>query len=341
MQSQIREIISLKRYNTFGIDTTARYFATFDSADQLEPLFNAARQLDTKLELVMGEGSNILLTQQINGLVLKNEVGGIHEVDTDDQNVYLKAGAGINWHSFVLHCVANNYAGVENLALIPGSVGAAPMQNIGAYGVELKDVFHELDAYHIEDKQTRVFTLEECGFGYRDSVFKNKYKGQFIITAVTFRLNKTAVLNTSYGAIETELKKMGVTSPGIKSVAEAVCSIRRSKLPDWKVLGNAGSFFKNPQITTDEFKALQESNPGVIGFPLPGDKVKLAAGWLIEQCGWKGFRQGDAGCFALQALVLVNYGSASGAEIYNLSSEIIDSVKNAFGVTLEREVNII
>ena len=341
MQPQIRENISLKRYNTFGIDTTARYFAAFNASGQLEPVLNAARQLDTKLELVVGEGSNILLTQDIDGLVLKNEIGGIEEVGADEHHVYLKAGAGVNWHSFVLYCLANNYAGVENLALIPGSVGASPMQNIGAYGVELKDVFYELDAYHLQDKQTRIFTLDECGFGYRDSVFKNKYKGQFIITAVTYRLHKKQVLNTSYGAIGTELKKMGVTAPDIKSVAEAVCTIRRSKLPDWKVLGNAGSFFKNPQISVDDFKALQESNPGIIGFPVRGEKVKLAAGWLIEQCGWKGFRRGDAGCFSHQALVLVNYGAASGADIYQLSSEIIDSVKEAFGMILEREVNAI
>ncbi|MEJ7911834.1 MAG: UDP-N-acetylmuramate dehydrogenase, partial [Chitinophagaceae bacterium] len=325
----------------FGIDTRARYFAAFDSVSQLEHIMDAAKQLDTKLDLIVGEGSNILLTQNIGGLVLKNDTGGIHEVNADEQHIYLKAGGGVNWHSFVLYCVEHNYAGVENLALIPGSVGASPMQNIGAYGVELKDIFYELEAYHIQDKQTRVFTLEECGFGYRDSVFKNKYKGQFIITSVTYRLNKIAVLNTSYGAIEIELEKMGVTSPGIDAVARAVSTIRRSKLPDWKVLGNAGSFFKNPQISLDDFRALQQTNPGVIGFPLPGERIKLAAGWLIEQCGWKGYRNGDAGCFLNQALVLVNYGAASGTDIYNLSSEIIESVKQAFGVTLEREVNII
>ena len=277
----------------------------------------------------------------MDGIVLKNEIKGIEIIDEDDDFIYVKAGAGLNWHEFVLHCLRNNYAGVENLSLIPGNVGASPMQNIGAYGVEIKDVFHELEAYHINEKMLKIFSLDECEFGYRESVFKRKYKNEFVIASVSFRLRKIPVFNTSYGAIQQELEKMGVKELNIQAISQAVVNIRSSKLPDWKEIGNAGSFFKNPQIPRQEFHELKQIFPEIIGFPLGDEYTKLAAGWLIEQCGWKGYRKGDAGCYEKQALVLVNYGKATGQQIFELSEEIIQSVKKNFGVTLEREVNII
>ena len=336
----LQENISLRPYNTFGIDVRARYFASFESLTELEEALNYKLQT-TNHKLVLGGGSNILLTKDFDGIVLKNEMKGIEVVKEDEQHVYVKAGAGENWHEFVLYCVRNNYAGVENLSLIPGNVGASPMQNIGAYGVEIKDVFYELEAYHKADKVVKTFTLEECAFGYRESVFKNKYKGQFVITSVTYRLNKKPSFNTSYGAIKQELERMGVKDLSIQAVSRAVINIRTSKLPDPKEVGNAGSFFKNPIISNRQFLELKKAFPEVVAFPSGADHTKLAAGWLIEKCGWKGYRKGDAGCYPKQALVLVNYGTASGKEIYELSEEIIRSVQGTFGVILEREVNII
>jgi UDP-N-acetylmuramate dehydrogenase len=240
-----------------------------------------------------------------------------------------------------LHCVNNNWAGIENLSLIPGNVGASPMQNIGAYGVEIKDVFYELEAFHLKEKKIIKFTAKDCEFGYRESVFKRKYKDEFVITNVTYRLNKKPTFNISYGAIEQELAKMNATELNIKAISQAVINIRSSKLPDPSVIGNAGSFFKNPEISNDQFLTLNSKFPTIVGYPLTNGNVKLAAGWLIEQCGWKGYRKDDAGCYDKQALVLVNYGNAKGNEIYNLSEEILQSVKSKFGVELEREVNII
>jgi UDP-N-acetylmuramate dehydrogenase len=258
----------------------------------------------------------------------------------DADYVYVKAGAGENWHGLVTHCIEKGYGGLENLSLIPGCVGASPMQNIGAYGVEIKDVFAGLQAYHIYDKTTVEFLLDDCAFGYRESVFKGKYKGKFVITSVTYRLRKQPVFNTSYGAIEQELQKMGVQQLSVKAISQAVINIRTSKLPDPAVIGNAGSFFKNPQVPQHQFDELKHAYPAVPGYPVEGG-VKVAAGWLIEQCGWKGYRQGDAGVHAKQALVLVNYGNAAGQEIYELSGSIIESVQTRFGILLEREVNII
>jgi UDP-N-acetylmuramate dehydrogenase len=339
---EIQNNISLKRHNTFGIDAQAEYFAAFHSVENLRELLEG--KVVAKYgapSLVLGGGSNILLTGNVKGLVLKNDIPGIEKIDEDEQVVFIKVGAGVAWHQFVLYCLDHNYAGVENLALIPGSVGASPMQNIGAYGVEVKDVFNSLEAMHITEKKHILFDKEACGFGYRESVFKNKFRGQFIITAVTYRLNKVPVFNTSYGAIEAELQQMGVQSPSIQAVAAAVMNIRRSKLPDPAVIGNAGSFFKNPEISQEQFAQLQLQFPAIIGYGLPSGNTKLAAGWMIEQCGWKGYRQGDAGCHARQALVLVNYGNATGAQVYALSESIIDSVEKKFGVRLEREVNIV
>lgn len=336
---QIRDNISLQPYNTFGIQANARYFAPFETVDELTELLNYKLPATTP-RLILGGGSNILLTKDFDGLVLKNEVGGIEVVKEDEEYIYVKAGAGINWHEFVLHCIGKNYAGVENLSLIPGNCGASPMQNIGAYGVEIKDVFHELEAFHIDDQVAKTFSLEECEFGYRESVFKRQFKGQFVITSVTYRLRKHPVFNTSYGAINQELERMGVRELSIQAISQAVINIRTSKLPDWREVGNAGSFFKNPQVSNAKYSALKQTFPTIVGYP-QGSGTKLAAGWLIEQCGWKGYRKGDAGCYPKQALVLVNYGKASGGEVYAISEEILQSVIEKFGVTLEREVNII
>jgi UDP-N-acetylmuramate dehydrogenase len=336
----IQENVSLKSYNTFGIDAIAKYFASFNSLTELEEILNSKLQTPNP-KLILGGGSNILLTKNFDGIVLKNEVKGIEVIKEDDGHVYVKAGAGENWHQFVLYCVENNYAGVENLSLIPGNVGASPMQNIGAYGVEIKDVFYELEAFHKRDGVVQKFSLRDCEFGYRESVFKNKYKGQFVITSVTYRLNKKLSFNTSYGAIEQELGKMGVKELSIQTISQAVINIRTSKLPDPKEVGNAGSFFKNPIISNEQYLELKENFPGIVAFPSGNHHTKLAAGWLIEQCGWKGYRKGDAGCYPKQALVLVNYGKATGEEIFDLSEEIIESVKKTYGVILEREVNIV
>ncbi|MES2431623.1 MAG: UDP-N-acetylmuramate dehydrogenase [Bacteroidota bacterium] len=334
----IEQNISLKKYNTFGIDAKAKYFSTFNTVDELTELLEFDQN---SKRLILGGGSNILLTQNFDGLVLKNDLIGIEKINKDDQYVYVKAGAGVNWHQFVLHCIDNDFCGVENLSLIPGNVGASPMQNIGAYGVEIKDVFYELEAFDLTAKKNVKFNLTDCEFGYRESVFKRKYKDQFVITAVTYRLNKKPVFNTSYGAIEQELEKMGVKELSIKAISDAVINIRSSKLPNPAEIGNAGSFFKNPEINNEQFATLKEQYPNMVGYDLENGNVKLAAGWLIEQCGWKGFREGDAGCHAKQALVLVNYGNANGNEIYSLSEKILTSVNEKFNVILEREVNII
>ncbi|HUS01208.1 MAG TPA: UDP-N-acetylmuramate dehydrogenase [Chitinophagaceae bacterium] len=334
---QVQQNYPLKKYNTFAIEAYAKYFGAFSSIDDLAFLLNTYSLEPT---LILGGGSNILFTKNFDGLVLKNQIGGINTVHEDEDHLYVKAGAGENWHELVMHCIHNNIAGVENLSLIPGNVGASPMQNIGAYGVEIKDVFHSLDAFHLADKRIVNFTLKDCEFGYRDSVFKKKYKDQFVILNVTYRLNKQPQYNISYGAIKEELEKMGVKELSIRSVSQAVINIRTSKLPDPAVIGNAGSFFKNPEVTIHEFHELKRIHPDIVGYDLPVGKVKLAAAWLIEECGWKGFRRGDAGCHEKQALVLVNYSHASGKEIYALSSDIKQSVKEKFNVELEREVNI-
>lgn len=334
----LQENISLKPFNTFGIDARARYFGSFEDTEVLEELLAHDPGLKT---LILGGGSNLLFTGDYDGLVLKNEVKGITELHEDRDYVYVKAGAGENWHQFVLYCIAKNWSGVENLSLIPGNVGASPMQNIGAYGVEIDDVFWSLEAWHIQDKKLVTFTPGDCEFGYRESVFKRKYKDQFVIMNVTYRLRKHPVFNTSYGAIEQELEKMGVKELSVKAISDAVISIRTSKLPDPKEIGNAGSFFKNPAVTAEEYQQLKLRFENIVGYQNLDGTYKLAAGWLIEQCGWKGYRKGDAGCHAKQALVLVNYGQATGREIYDLSEEILLSVKEKFGVLLEREVNII
>jgi len=335
---QIQENFPLKKYNTFGIDVLARYFSTFTSASELKSLLDDSKNI---AHMILGGGSNILFTKDFGGLLLKNDIPGITVVKEDQDHIYLEAGAGVNWHTFVMYCVDHNYGGVENLSLIPGNVGASPMQNIGAYGVEIKDVFYKLEAFHMQEKMTRIFTASDCEFGYRESAFKKKYRGMFAILSVTFRLSKNPVFNISYGAIEEQLKKMEVNKLTIKAISDAVINIRTSRLPDPALIGNAGSFFKNPEISKQELHELKQIDPAIPSYKINDDTFKIPAGWLIEQCGWKGYRKGDAGCYEKQALVLVNYGSAKGKEILDLSEEIKTSVQKKFRIVLEREVNTI
>ena len=335
----ISENTNIKQFNTFGIDVNASYFGTFSNVEELSPILS--RYADKEL-LVLGGGSNVLFTKyQFDGLVLVNKIKGFEVIEESDSSVIVRVGAGEVWHEFVLKCIENGFGGVENLSLIPGSVGASPMQNIGAYGVEIKDVFEKLEAYQIATGEIHTFTKENCKFGYRESVFKRDLRNQYIISTVYFRLTKNAVVNTSYGVIEAELTKMGISTPTIKDVSNAVIAIRSSKLPNPKEIGNAGSFFKNPVVPNSLLEIIQKEYPDVPNYPAEEGKVKLAAGWLIEQAGWKGKTFGHFGVHKLQALVLVNYGGATGPEIYDLSTNLIADVKSKFGVELEREVNII
>jgi UDP-N-acetylmuramate dehydrogenase len=318
---------------------SADQFARFDSIVDLQSLISRPEIINHPI-LVLGGGSNVLLTTDFKGTVLKNEIKGIECIHENEELIYVKVGGGEVWHDLVMYCVERGWGGIENLALIPGSVGAAPMQNIGAYGVEIQQVFHEADAISLTDGSLHHFNKEQCKFGYRESIFKHELKGNMVITHVTFVLSKNPRLNTGYGAIKEELSKLGIELPNIRDIAEAVIRIRMSKLPDPNVLGNAGSFFKNPEIDLKDFELLQTNYPDIVGYPLPDFKVKLAAGWLIEKAGWKGVRYGDAGCHEKQALVLVNHGHATGSEIFQLSEKIISSVHEKFGVILHREVNI-
>jgi UDP-N-acetylmuramate dehydrogenase len=333
--------VSLKPYNTFGIDVTARYFAEIKTESDLE----TARELTefmTLPRLILGGGSNVLFTRNFDGLVIKLNIQGISVVETDEQHVWIQAGAGVVWHDLVIYCVENNFAGMENLSLIPGTVGAAPMQNIGAYGVEIEQIFDSLTALHIETGKQQTFSHDDCQFGYRESVFKHVLKNQYIITSVTFRLNKQATFYTQYGAIQETLAQMNISDNAltIKTISDAVIQIRRSKLPDPAEIGNAGSFFKNPEILKSQFETLKINYPALPGYAVANpDCMKIPAGWLIEQAGWKGYRRGDAGVHAKQALVLVNYGRATGAEIITLAKEIQASVQAKFGVMLSPEVN--
>jgi len=334
----IQHNISLKPYNTFGIDLPAKTFAPFATVEELAELLSAKNEQENLM--VLGGGSNILLTQPFDGWVLQNSIPGIAIIKEDENYVWIRAGAGENWHGLVLHCIARNWGGVENLSLIPGCVGASPMQNIGAYGVEIKDVFESLEAWSLSDRNLVTFSISDCAFGYRESVFKRKLKNQFIITSVVFKLRKKPVFQTSYGAIQQELETMGISELSIKAISDAVIRIRQSKLPDPAVTGNAGSFFKNPEIELPHYLELKHSYPDLPGYPTKTDTTKVPAGWLIEKAGWKGYREGDAGVHSKQALVLVNYGKANGNEIYALSEKIVQSVKEKFGIVLEREVNI-
>lgn len=331
--------IELKPYNTFGIASTAREFAVFRSRSELHHLMETNRG---KNVFILGGGSNILLTQDMDALVLRNEIKGKVVANSTPDHVWINCGAGEVWHEFVVHCIENDWGGLENLSLIPGSVGASPMQNIGAYGVEIKDVFEELEAYHIPTGSVHTFNAEQCAFGYRESVFKRKLKGQYVILNVTFKLTqKDHQLKTSYGAIDQELAKQNIEQPTIQAVSQAVIAIRQSKLPDPRVLGNAGSFFKNPVVEKKVLETIQTSYPSVPFYPIDDNHVKVPAGWLIETAGWKGKTLDGYGVHKNQALVLVNYGEATGQQIFDLSTEILEDIKQKFGVELEREVNVL
>lgn len=331
---ELQHNVSLKNKNTFGLDVIAENLVVIDTASSLPELDGSSQRK------ILGGGSNILCTQTLKGQLLVNRIKGIELVEEDDTAVLLRVASGEVWHDFVLYAIHNGWSGVENLALIPGTVGAAPIQNIGAYGVEVKDIIESVTFWNWMDKSFHTFSNKECHFGYRDSIFKKELKDCFFITSVCFRLFKKAQLNTSYGAIEEELKQMNINHPQPKDVAQAVINIRSSKLPDPKVIGNAGSFFKNPTISVQQFLDLKKEHTGIPSYPINENLMKVPAGWLIEQCGWKGYRKGDAGVHEKQALVLVNYGKANGAEIWSLSGEIVASVQQRFGIELEREVQV-
>jgi UDP-N-acetylmuramate dehydrogenase len=339
MSLLLEENVSLKNFNTFGIDVSASIFANVTTETALQEILQSDVSKNKPL-LVLGGGSNILFTRNFTGLVLKISIPGIEVVESENE-VYVTAGAGIVWNELVMFAVQQGYAGLENLTLIPGTVGASPVQNIGAYGVELKDVFYSCTALAIADGSSRSFNIGDCQFGYRDSVFKRELKGQYIITSVTFKLSKNPKLNVQYGAIQAELEKRGIANPGIADISKVVSEIRVSKLPDPATIGNAGSFFKNPIVDRQTYERVKAQFPEVVSFPAGADAFKLAAGWLIEQCGFKGMVAGETGTWKNQALVLVNHGHATGAEVYSFSERIIETVDAKFGILLEREVNIL
>lgn len=328
---------SLLPYNTFRIDVKAKYFVEIERVEDLNELLKSEIFLSNK-RFVLGGGSNLLLTKDFEGLVIRLGIKGIKVCEEGD-DVFVEAGAAEVWNDFVQYNVNKGYAGLENLSLIPGTVGASPIQNIGAYGVEMKDCFYSLEAFHLSSGTIKKFNKEECKFAYRESVFKSELKDQYIITSVVFKLSKSPQLKLHYGAIEEELKKRNITQPSIRDVADVVADIRVSKLPDPSTIGNSGSFFKNPIIDESSFQTIHQKFPDIVHYPATEGKVKLAAGWLIEQCGWKGKQIGNAGTWKNQALVIVNHGNASGKEIYDFSELIIQSVFERFGVSLEREVN--
>lgn len=327
--------VSLKSFVTFGVEANCDHLY---KVEDIEELKLAAQYLDNPL--ILGGGSNVLPIGDIHRNVLKIELKGIEIEEEEGKDPLVHFGAGENWHSIVLWALDRNLGGIENLSLIPGTIGAAPMQNIGAYGVELESVFHQLEAIEIGTGNIRRFNKQACKFGYRDSVFKNEVKGQYIITGVTLKLTRDHILNTSYGAIQDILKDRGISKPSIHEVSDAVIAIRQSKLPDPAVIGNAGSFFKNPVITKQQFDIIKESHPALPGYPADTEHMKIPAGWLIENAGWKGKSLGNVGCYEKQALVLVNHGGATGAEVWSLATQIINSVEENFNIRLSPEVNI-
>ena len=336
---QVQENISLKPYNTFGIDAKAKFFCEINS---IEDLTEALRLEDYPDIFILSGGSNMLITKDIEALVIHINIKGITVIAEGENHVILKVMAGENWHQLVLWTLKHNYGGLENMSLIPGNTGTAPIQNIGAYGVELKDIFESCEAMEIAAKQIRTFSTDDCQFGYRDSYFKNEGKGKYVITSVNLRLTKNNHnLNTTYGAIEAQLEKDSVNDPSIKDISNAVIAIRQSKLPDPTELGNSGSFFKNPVVSKSEFEKFSTAHPEAPFYKVSEENYKIPAGWLIEQSGYKGKRFGDAGVHKNQALVLVNHGNATGEEVLNLAYEIINSVNKKFGILISPEVNII
>jgi UDP-N-acetylmuramate dehydrogenase len=336
---EILNNFSLKNYNTFGIEAKAKQFVAIHSVPELKSILE---QNKNQKKFILGGGSNMLLTKNIEALVIHIDLKGKKILKEDADFVWVESQAGENWHEFVLWTIDQNFGGLENMSLIPGNVGTTPVQNIGAYGTEIKDTFVSCDAINIENQETRTFTKEECNFGYRESIFKNEVKDEYIITSVVFKLTKqNHKINTSYGDITTELAKNNITTPSLKDVSNAVIAIRKSKLPDPAELGNSGSFFKNPILLKSDFEPIHQKFPEMRFFDISETEVKVPAGWLIEQAGLKGKRFGDAGIHKNQALVLVNYGGATGQEILNVSKTVQDTVFNTFGIHIEAEVNII
>jgi UDP-N-acetylmuramate dehydrogenase len=336
---KIRQNVSLKPYHTFGLDVNAKEFVELASVEDVQEAYRLG--FFQREHLILGGGSNILFTGHYPGLVLHNAIKGIHVLEETQSHVLLDIKSGENWHELVLHCVQKGWHGIENLSLIPGSVGAAPIQNIGAYGIEIKDVLESVEFFDLNDGKTVRLKNEACDFGYRDSVFKRSLKGKVFILSIRLKLLKKAQVNTSYGAISAILEERGIENPNLKDVSDAVISIRKQKLPDPKVLGNSGSFFKNPIVSKSLANSIQRKYPDVKIYPVSDTEVKVPAGWLIEKCGWKGKVVGQTGSHKNQALVLVNYGNASGAEVYQLAKDIIASVKEQFDIELVPEVNII
>jgi UDP-N-acetylmuramate dehydrogenase len=332
---QILSNVSLKPYNTFGLDATAEFFAVAENLDDVQDLSELSYA-----KRVLGGGSNILLTQSVSGLVVFNKLKGISIEREDEDHVVLNVQSGEVWHDLVQYAIARGWGGIENLALIPGTAGASPMQNIGAYGVEAKETIESVTYWDWQDQTFVTLKNEECFFGYRDSIFKHELKGRAFITEVSYRLNKKPVFNTTYGALEHELEHMGVHELSVKAIAQAVVNIRTSKLPDPKDIGNAGSFFKNPTLEISVYEQLRSKYEHIPHYKVSDDLVKVPAAWLIEQCGWKGYRDGDIGVHARQALVLVNYGNGRGNELWELSGKIVESVKERFDIELEREVQV-
>jgi|688.fasta_scaffold83244_3 UDP-N-acetylmuramate dehydrogenase len=336
---EIQNHFSLKNYNTFGIEAKAKQFVAVHSIEELKLVLSENK---TKKKFILGGGSNMLLTKDIDSLVIHIDLKGKKIIEENDDFVWVESQAGENWHEFVMWTIDNDFGGLENMSLIPGNVGTTPVQNIGAYGTEIKDTFVSCSAMKIDSMEMKSFENAECHFGYRESIFKNKVKDQFIITSVVYKLTKrNHKINISYGDISSELEKLNIKKPTLKDVSNAVISIRQSKLPDPKVLGNSGSFFKNPIVLKSEFEPIHKKFPEMKFYEISETEVKVPAGWLIEQAGFKGKRYGDAGIHKNQALVLVNYGNASGQDILNVSKEIQDTIFQKFGIFIEAEVNII
>lgn len=330
----------LLKLNTFGVDVKAKYFVSINTVNELIELTKTEVFKDLQL-LILGGGSNILFTKDFDGLVILNNIKGKEIIDQTQESIFLKIGAGENWHELVMYTVDNGWGGIENLSLIPGNTGTAPMQNIGAYGVEIKETFVELEALEISSGKIVKFNNSDCEFGYRESVFKNKMKNQYIIVNITLELKRNPVLNINYGDVKAILESQNINNPSIKQVSDAIISIRQSKLPDPKIIGNSGSFFKNPIVSLNQLELIKKKYPNVVNYKINENEFKIAAGWMIERAGWKGKKFNNYGVHEKQALVLVNYGLANGMEIFNLSEEIILDIKDKFGIKLEREVNII
>ena len=336
----IIENYPLLKLNTFGVDVKAKYFVSINTINELIEVTKTNVFKDLQL-LILGGGSNILFTKDFDGLVILNNIKGKEIIDQNQKSIFLKIGAGENWHELVMYCVDNGWGGIENLSLIPGNTGTAPMQNIGAYGVEIKETFVELEALEISSGKIVKFNNSDCEFGYRESVFKNKMKNQYIILNITLELKKNPVININYGDVKAILETQNIKNPAIKEVSNAIISIRQSKLPDPKKIGNSGSFFKNPIVSLNQLELIKKKYPNVVNYEINENEFKIAAGWLIERAGWKGKKFNNYGVHEKQALVLVNYGLANGMEIFDLSEKIILDIKDKFGITLEREVNII